>query len=71
MPVGDLGLAIHEIFEVLLLLVGELPYDRYVPTTEELNQLKSSDAHVKENILGDNVSVPNLHCSLRNERSRG
>lgn len=38
-PVGELGFA-FQMFEVSLLLMGELPYEEYVPTVEELNQLK-------------------------------
>lgn len=36
MLVGELGFALHEMFEVSLLSIGELPYEEMVSTTEEL-----------------------------------
>lgn len=42
-PVEKLGFALHEMFEVSLLSVGELPYEKYVLTIEELDQLKEKD----------------------------
>lgn len=38
--VEKLGFALYEMFEVSLLSMGELQYEEYVPTFEELNQLK-------------------------------
>lgn len=30
--IGELGFTLHEIFEVSLLSMGELPYEQYMPT---------------------------------------
>lgn len=38
--VWELGFALHKIFEVSLPTMRELSYEEYVPTTEELGQLK-------------------------------
>lgn len=32
-PVGELGLAFHEMLEVSVLSMGEVPYEKCVPTT--------------------------------------
>lgn len=39
--VGELNFALHEIFEVSLLTMGELSYEEIVPTMEELQQMKT------------------------------
>ena len=39
-PVGEMGLAMHELHEVSGLSTGDIPYEEYVPTTEELHHLK-------------------------------
>lgn len=36
-PIGELGLALHKMFEVLSM--GEVTYEEDIPTTEELNML--------------------------------
>lgn len=38
--VGELGFSLHKIFEVSLSTMRELSYEEYVPTAEELGQLK-------------------------------
>lgn len=38
-PIGELGFALHEMFEVSL----ELPYEEIVPTSEELRRMKTQD----------------------------
>lgn len=45
-PVGELGFALHEMFEVSGLPMGELPYEEFVPTEEELNQLKAKSPEI-------------------------
>ena len=35
-PVGEIGLALHELYEVSGLVIGDAPYEEYVPTTEEV-----------------------------------
>lgn len=35
-------------FEVSVLSVGEVPYEEYIPTTEELYILKTKDMHIYE-----------------------
>lgn len=44
----ELGFSLHEMFKVSLLSRGELPYEEYVPTTKELNQLKEKDIIIYE-----------------------
>jgi len=39
-PVGEMGLALHELYEVSALIIRDAPYEEYVPTTEELHLLK-------------------------------
>ena len=42
-------LTLHELYDVLGLLIGDAPYEEYVPTTEELHLLKKDDPQVYEN----------------------
>jgi len=39
-PVGEMGFALHEMFEVLGLSKGDLSYEEYILGTEELHLLK-------------------------------
>ena len=39
-PVGEMGFALHEMFEVLGLSIGDLSYEEYISGTEELYLLK-------------------------------
>jgi len=41
-------LALHEMYEVSGLVNGDVPYEEYVPSTEELHLLKKSDSLVYE-----------------------
>jgi len=47
-PVGEMGLALHELYEVSELVMGDAPYEEYVPTFEELHLLKKEDPQVYE-----------------------
>ena len=47
-PVGEMGLALHELYEVSGLVMGDAPYEVYVPTSEELHLLKKEDPQVYE-----------------------
>ena len=40
--------ALHEMFEVSGLFMGDLPYEKYIPSTEELHLLKKNDPQVYE-----------------------
>lgn len=42
-PVGEMGLALHELYEVFGLPMGEIPCKEYVLTWEELHQLQAQD----------------------------
>jgi len=44
--VGEMGLALHELYEILGLVIGDAPYEEYVPTTEERHLLKKEDPQV-------------------------
>jgi len=47
-PSRELGFALHEIFEVSGLPMRELPYEEYIPSTEELHLLKKEAPEVYE-----------------------
>jgi len=47
-PVGEMGLALHELYEVSGLVMGDAPYKEYVPTFEELHLLRKEDPQVYE-----------------------
>ena len=47
-PIGDMGLILHEMYEVWGLVIGDAPYEEYVPSTEERHLLKKSDPLVYE-----------------------
>jgi len=47
-PVGEIGLALYELYEVSGLVMGDAPYEEYVPTSEELHLLKKEDPQVYE-----------------------
>ena len=38
--VGEMDFSLHEMFEVSGLFMGDLPYEEYIPNTEELHLLK-------------------------------
>jgi len=42
-PVEEMGLALHELYEVSGLVMGDTPYEEYVPTFEELHLLRKKD----------------------------
>ena len=41
-------LALHEMYEVSWLVMGDAPYKEYVPTSEELHLLRKEDPQVYE-----------------------
>ena len=43
-----MGLALHELYEVSGLVMGDAPYEEYVPTSEELHLLKKENPQVYE-----------------------
>jgi len=45
-PVREMKLALHELYEISGLVIGDLPYEEYVPTIEELYLLKKEDPQV-------------------------
>ena len=47
-PVREMGLALHELYEVSGLVMGDAPYEEYVPTSEELHLLIKEDPQVYE-----------------------
>jgi len=47
-PVRETGLALHELYEISGLVIGDAPYEEFVPTTEELHLLKKEDPQVYE-----------------------
>lgn len=47
-PIGKLGLALHKMFEVSALSMGEVTYEEDIPTTEELNMLWAKNECIYE-----------------------
>jgi len=47
-PIGEMRLALYEMYEVSGLVIGDAPSEEYVPSTEELHLLKKSDPLVYE-----------------------
>ena len=45
-PVGEMGLALHQLYKVSGLVIGDAPYEEYIMTTEELHLLKKDDPQV-------------------------
>jgi hypothetical protein len=45
-PVGELGLSMHEMWEVSKLPMGAHPYEEYVPCNEELKELSAKHGEV-------------------------
>jgi len=41
-PIGKIGFALHEMYEVSGLMIGDVPCEKYVLSTEELHLLKKS-----------------------------
>lgn len=51
-PVGELGFALHEMHEVSGLSMGEIPYEEYIPSLEELHILKRDVLQVYDTYWG-------------------
>lgn len=47
-PMGELGLTLHEMYEVSVLLMGEVPYEEHIPTIEELHRLRAKNERIYE-----------------------
>ena len=47
-PVGEMGFALHEMFEVSGLPMGDMPCEEYIPDIEELQLLKKDAPRVYE-----------------------
>jgi len=45
-PVGELGLALHEMWEVSNLPMGSMPYEEYFPCTMELEQMEKDNTEM-------------------------
>ena len=42
-PIREMGFALHELYEVSGLVMGDAPYEEYVSTSEELHILKKEN----------------------------
>ena len=47
-PCGELGFALHEMFDASGLSMGEIPYEEYVPGAEELQILRRDGLEIYE-----------------------
>jgi len=45
-PIREMGLALHEMYEVSGMMIRDAPYEEYVPSIEELHLLKKNDPQV-------------------------
>ena len=41
-----MGLALHELYKVSGLVIGDVPYEEYIPITKELHLLKKEEPQV-------------------------
>jgi len=46
--VGEMGFALHEMYKISGLVIGDTPYEEYVPSIEKLYLLKKDDPLVYE-----------------------
>ena len=68
-PVGELGLALHEIWEVSALPFGSLPYEEYFPCEAELALLEKQEPALFETYR---ELICHLHiCSSIHGSSKG
>ena len=49
-PVGELGFALHEMYDVLGLPFGDLPYEEFIPGSNELRILKEKHPDVYDTL---------------------
>lgn len=68
--VGGLGLALHEMYKVSALFMGEVSYEEYTSTTEELNMLRVKDEHIYETYLKMMYHY-HIYADLAGTRSQG
>ena len=47
-PIKEIGFALCEMYEVSGLVMGDAPYEEYIPSTEESHLLKKNDLLVYE-----------------------
>jgi len=47
-PIGEMGLALHEMWEVSKLPMGSMPYEEYSPGNRELRQLAKDEPDLYE-----------------------
>ena len=47
-PVSEVGLALHEMWEISNLLLGSMPYEKYFPYTMELEQMEKDNPDMFE-----------------------
>jgi hypothetical protein len=68
MPVGELGLAMHEMWEISRLPMGAYPYEEYVPCNEEIKELSA-----KHGVMYDTYRelMCHFHICLNMNRTRG
>ena len=58
---GEMGFTLHEMYEVFGLLMGDLPYEKYIPDKKELHLMKKDAPLVYEiywKVLCHSTSVP-------------
>ena len=47
-PVGEMGFSLHEMYEVSELAMGDIPYEEYIPSANELHLMKKNATLVHE-----------------------
>ena len=63
-----MGLALYEMYEVSGLVIGDAPYEEYVPSTEELYLLKKKRPSSVRDVLGGIVPLLHLRAVVWMER---
>ena len=67
-PAEEMGLALHELYKVSGPVMGDAPYEEYVPTSEELHLLTKEDPQVYE--IYREVSLPYLRADILLEEQK-
>jgi len=68
--IEEIVFALHEMFEVSGLSMGDLPYEKYIPSTEELHLLKRDASQVYET-YGDALCHFHICAQVTGWRSKG
>jgi len=66
-PIGEMGLALHEMYEVSGLIIGDAPYEEYVPSNRGAIFAEEERSSSVRELLGGTVSLSHLWVGDRME----